>query len=341
MKKRLLALLFSVLCLFALCACGKDADVDVPEGMQICAGGDDLGYWFFVPSEWQKSNLGSVSAAFASPLDSSSVSLGVGVLGDAETIPAYFARTIADLPMPVTMVVDGESAYLGNIPDARMFVYDTVYAEHPFRFMCVIGEYSDTLYIFTYGASTEERSDGKNFYEYWLDRASAVRENILFIGAPKEKEPLTFFGEPDADGYRVASDASLCGFSLYVPAAFTPTVQSGLTEARAADGATVSMAQATGTGVSVKEYFEIRKEELSALVGTVTVLAENRVIDFAGAKDACEYEYTFSFGGRDYHVLQVLLVHGQAGYVFTYTAPESAYAAHLPEVEKMMQKVVF
>ena len=75
--KRIIALLSliaitasSVFCLFSC----SDED-KAPEGMQLIAGGESLGYYFYGPEEWTISNIGPIKSAYASRVDSTSISL--------------------------------------------------------------------------------------------------------------------------------------------------------------------------------------------------------------------------------------------------------------------------
>ena len=53
------------------------------------------------------------------------------------------------------------------------------------------------------------------------------------------------------------------------------------------------------------------------------------------------YEYTYVHEGRVHHVYQILALNGSKGFVFTYTALEENYAAHFPEILKVIEKVRF
>ena len=68
--KKLLILMLSIIASLSLFACSDD---DIPDGMQLVAGGEDKGYYFYAPEEWTISNLGKIDAAYASALDNTSM----------------------------------------------------------------------------------------------------------------------------------------------------------------------------------------------------------------------------------------------------------------------------
>ena len=69
----LLILATLTLSLGALTSCSNENQV--PEGMQLVAGGEALGYYFYAPEEWTVSNVGEIKSAYVSRVDTTSVSL--------------------------------------------------------------------------------------------------------------------------------------------------------------------------------------------------------------------------------------------------------------------------
>lgn len=343
MKKRTLSLLLLLTLLLSLVSCGEAADVEIPDGMQIADGGEALGYYFFVPEEWTVSNLGGATAAYVSALTPVSVSLAATELADGETESAYFERSLAEFPAAFGVKVEAEAerCTLGNADDALSYVYTYTYQEKAYRTRQILASFEGRYYLFTYTApdAKEETSDTSPF-EAYSEKANSVAGAILFISRV-DKAPEEMVYETDADGYLLVSDAVVCGFDFYLAPAFTPTLTTGIIGAVCEDRASVTMSEATRTGVNVADYFEERKKELATFVTDLTILRENEVISFANARNACAYEYTYSAEGETFHVYQVLTVTRTNGYVFTYTAPESVYTTHLDEVTKMTEKVSF
>lgn len=341
MKKRCLSLLLSALLLFSLVACGQKSEVEIPDGMQIAAGGAELGYYFFVPEEWTVSNLGGVSAAYVSPLTPASVSLSETELADGESASDYFEKSFASFPdsFGLTKIEEGTACTLGNAEDAVSYVYTYTYQEKNFRALQILAKFEGRAYLYTYTAP-DTKADGaeRTPYETYVEKARNVISSVKFI-EKTEKEPEKVTYPTDADGYLLISDRTVTGFDFYLAPSFTPTLATGIVGAVAKDGASVTMSEATRTGVSVADYFKERVDELSAFVTELTVLKENEEITFANAKRACAYEYTYVLDGETYHVYQALSVTATKGFVFTYTATESTYADHLAEVEKMTEKL--
>lgn len=341
MKTRWLSFLLTLTLLFSLVSCGGKSEVEIPDGMQLAAGGSELGYYFFVPEEWTVSNLGDVSAAYVSPLTPASVSLTATELSDGESTAEYFERSFASFPASfgVAKAEEGTACTLGNAEDAVSYVYTYTYQEKSFRTLQILARFEGRAYLYTYTAP-DTKADGadKTPYETYVEKARSVISSIKFI-EKTDKSPDDKVYESDGDGYLLISDGVVAGFDFYLSPTFTPTLTTGIIGAVAADGASVTMSEATRTGVSVADYFKERKEELSTFVTELTVLRENEELTFANAKRAVAYEYTYLFEGELYHVYQVLAVTSTKGFVFTYTAKEGNYATHLDEVTKMTEKL--
>lgn len=343
MKKRCFALLLLFALLLSLSACGETAEVEIPDGMQLADGGEALGYYFFVPEEWTVSALGGVSAAYVSALTPVSVSLAATELADGETEDKYFARSLAEFPASfgVTPAGETERCTLGNADDALSCVYTYTYQEKAYRTLQILARFEGRHYLYTYTApDTKEESSDLSPYEVYAEKASSVAAAIRFVSRVDKPAEETVY-ETDADGYLLISDHAVTGFDFYLAPAFTPTLTTGVIGAVAEDRASVTMSEATRTGVNVSDYFEERKKELATFVTELTILRENEVITFSNAKNACAYEYTYRAEGETFHVYQVLAVTRTNGYVFTYTAPEAVYEAHLDEAIIMTEKVTF
>ena len=342
--KRLTALLLCLMTVItaalALGSCAK-SEVDIPSGMKICKGGAELGYYFFVPSEWTLSSSGSVYSAYVSSLDNSSVSITETELPEG-TLDAYFKKSMSKSKLAITYAVDGKECLFGK-RQAIKYVYDYTYTERAFRTMQILIPYEDRLLLFTYTASGAERSgSGKTYYEYHAENVDKIVENFLFVdktgdgGDKTEPTP-----EYDADGWRLLSDRAKAGFDFYVPADYIADRSEGLVAAHAADLSNVNLTAATATGVSIDKYWANRKEQLRDIVGEITELRVGETTTFGNAKNAFLYEYTYEHNGTVYHVYQVLAVTHFKGYVMTFTATEENYGSHTDEIIKMCEKVKF
>ncbi len=348
---------------FALSACGKDSDI--PDGMQLVAGGESDGYYFYAPEEWTISNLNNIKSAYVSRVDTTSVSFYEIDLSQA--IPAeinkseyffssYFNDNLSEFPEGTEVTLNGEATVFGkekaDADKAVKYTYNYTYDSHKFGFLQILIEKNGRFFIFTYCAVMEERSGGKTYYDYHMERAQTVIEEFRFADITAEKEATEY---KEVNGMLLISDGSSAGYDLYVPKTFTPKTSSAYILATHSDGSNISMSESMmNATININEYFEIRKKELSAFVTDFTVIPPEtpvkegvlaQSVSFGDANAAWRYEYTFIYNGEQYHICQIFAVEGSTlfakGYVFTYTAKEVNYNLHLEEVQQIIEKVNF
>lgn len=341
-----------LLSLLLLCGCGDE--IDVPDEMQLVGGGAEDGYYFFAPEEWTVSNIGEVDAVYVSRVDTSSVTfVKVDPASFAKPDPtvsdedfffgSYFELSKSEFPSDTEFFTNAEATLLGSgetkADRAIKYTYSYTYAEHKFGFMQILASHGTSFYILTYSAPMEERSEGVTNYDFYLEKLGQVIDNFRFVdaveGTPKE-EPVS-----DEDGDVLISDPKLCGFSLSVPSGFERDFASAIVSASAEDGSNITMTKTTAGGMKVNEYFELRKTELSKIVGEITVVNTVNKTALGNSENAAAYEYTYEYGGKSFHVYQIFAVVGRSGYVFTYTAREDSYAKHFEDVTRIIGKVVF
>ena len=337
-KTALFALLFAMLTAFISC----EGNENLPEGMQLVRGGDDVGYYFYAPEEWTVANNGQISAVYASKIDITSITFAPisAPMGD---IQSYFENSLSDFAFELSNQPQLDECDFGNADAAYKTVYDFEYESHPFRAMQIFVRYGERYYIFTYTAQLADRTEGESYYAFYLSKAQSVIDNFRFSAISSNVGSTEY--TTDADGYKLVSDPDVCGYELYVH----PDWQIRYTQSNigisASDGASANITEATSLGMSRDEYWENRKAELSAFVSNLTVIGEKIETSLGNSTWAFAYEYTYEYSGETYHVYQIIAVAGewpmQNGYVFTYTAPESAYASHLEEFNKMVEKVNF
>ena len=333
--KKLLSILLILSFALTLASCSNS---DLPEGMQLVRGGEDVGYYFYAPEEWTLSNYGSISAAYASTVDTTSVSY-TEVPEPAGTVLEYFTESLNEFPArPNVLTPDGEDTTFGNADSAKKFIFEHEYSGHKFRTMQIFVKYGERFGIFTYNAVLENVSSSEKVqYDYYAEKVQSVIDNFKFV-AMSETEAEA----PEvSDGYKLISDISVAKFSLYVPSTMTADETSGIVSASYGDGSNVTLSKATATGVVVSKYWETRKTELSAIVNSLTEIEINKEASLGNAKRAFSYEYTFVYNNTTYHVYQVLAVTTFDGFVFTYTATEDNYASHIDEVKTIIEKVEF
>lgn len=354
-----LAFAITICSLLTLSSCSNKSDV--PEGMQLVYGNDSTGYRFYAPEEWTVSNLDNIKSAYVSKLDITSVSFAeidplpsdIGIDEKEYFFGSYFNDCLTEFPeaMNLELMVNGEETVFGKEGEkadkALKYVYSYEYSEHKFGFMQILMVKGDRFFIFTYTSLLEEKSDGVTYYDHYLEeKVISVIDNFRFTEITEDKSELTEY-EKDADGYSLISDASLAGFSLYVPEGFACDYSSATVSATHADGSNINMSEATMTGnnMTVSDYWKIRKAELSAIVGEITEIKVNEPTSIGDSNYAFSFEYTFVYNGEKYHVYQVLAVEGfflfQNGYVFTYTAKEANYNLHFDHIKTVLEKVDF
>lgn len=337
MKKFLSVILILTLALsLASCSGGSDA----PEGMQLVDGGEALGYYFYGPEEWIVANLSGISATYASSVDTTSVTYTETDMPSG-TVDEYFEASLSEFVIKPTVVLDGEATTFGNADSAVKYVYDITYSEHNFRVMQIFVTYGGRFGIFTYTALNEKAvSDEKTQYDYYTEKVQGVIDNFKYV-TKGDSEVLPEEYEKDSDGYILVSDKHLCGFNLYVPDSFDVNYSSGVVNASASDGSNVSMAKTNVSGITFSDYWKMRKAEIEAIFGPVTVIREDEVTVFGNALQSFAYEYTYTYGGEVYQVYQVLARTNFDGYIFTYTAKADNYGTYTETVKKIAEKVVF
>ncbi len=337
--KRTIALLLAVItALFSLAGCGTTSDV--PDGMQLVRGGDSLGYYLYAPEGWTVSSQGNISAAYVSSVDTTSVTL-VEADMPSVSIKEYFEAARADFTFPVNVTKENGDFKFGNAEEARQFIYDYEYSGYKFRTMQVFAKFDGRFYIFTFTSQLTERSEGETYYDYHLNNnLTGITNNVKFVKKSGTADKPDY---PDVDGYLLVSDRSLSGFDLYVTKDYSVDFSDGIVSVSREDGANITLSKATRAGVSIKEYWETRKKELEAIVGTVTEIKVNNVegVELGNLTQAASYEYTYTLGGVSYHVYQIFGVDAWNGYAFTFTAPEAVYTQRIEEALDIASRIKF
>lgn len=343
---------------------------DVPDGMQLVYGSDADGYYFYAPEEWTVSNIGEIKSAYASRVDSTSVSFAevfpepkaAGAGTEEYFFSSYFNDSLAEFPESVkpTVTLNGEPTVFGKegalADKALKYTYNYEYSDNTFGFMQILIKEGERYFVFTFCALLEQRADNKTYYDYYLDKLQKVIEEFRFVEITAEKEKTDY--PKDADGFVLISEKKLAGFKLYVPESFVPDYSSAIVSATHADGSNINMTEATGTGEKPSEYVMRRFKEIENVTGSkivcgnatydengdITDLA-HEAVEFGNAKAGYAYEYKFDYNGSTYQVYQVLVIDGFAlsysGYVFTFTAKEANFPLHRDEINSIIQKVEF
>ncbi|MBE6644943.1 MAG: hypothetical protein E7612_06155 [Ruminococcaceae bacterium] len=293
MKKTVSLFLFiSILLSSVLALSSCSGDDKTPDGMQLVAGGEALGYYFYAPEEWTVSNVGNVKSAYASRVDTSSVSFTEVMPSDflpdgkenAEEyfFGSYFKDSLSEFSNePTVSNPDGETVIFGKEGEladkAKKYTYTYDYFDYTanetfkFGFMQIFIKEGDRYYIFTYTASMKNRNGSdKTYYEYYLGddenngKIYDVINNFRFVEKKGEEETEELI--KDADGYTLISDSALSGFEIYVPEGFKKDFSSAIVSATHNDGSNITMTEANGTNENVNAYMLRRFGDLGSIV---------------------------------------------------------------------------
>ena len=341
MKKITAAALTIITLLLALCGCSQTADA--PDGMQLVRGSDALGYYLYSPIGWIAASQGNIASSYVSTIDSTSVTLVEAKMPEG-TIKEYFEAAKADFTFDIEVKNEGGepiATKLGNAEEAQQYIYDYEYSGFKFRTMQKFAKFEGRFYIFTFTSQLTERRDGKSYYDFHLENSlPMIVENIKFV-TKSGTEPAPEYTE--VGGYLLVSDKKLCGFDMYVPKDYKVDFSDGIVSVTRADGANITVSKSTATGVTIKDYWANRKNELEAIVGTVTEIevGKSEGVTLGNLATAASYEYTYELGGVKYHVYQVFAVDTFEGYAFTFTAPETVYAERIGEALDVAARLEF
>ena len=340
----------TLLSLLALTSCKKS---DAPEGMQLVMGGDDYAFSFYAPEEWVVANLGSIACSYASRVDTTSMTFTETVKPEG-SVKDYFESEKVKFPYEITVVTDGESCSFGNAQRlALKYVYTYEYKDAAYTCMQIFVEEGESFYVFTYTASSADRTPDRSYYEYYLEKVQASIDEFKFNGKTSPT-PVAPEYEKDADGYLLVSDKSVAGFDLYVPDGYRVDYSSALVSV-SRDGVNITMSETTYPASTQDEYWKKRREDIEAIADKITDGSGNTASSFkeisapercdsGNADAAAKYEYSYILDGVEYQVYQVLLRKGTLGgkvYVFTYTATSEAYSAGLDEALTIFGKIQY
>lgn len=349
--KKILALILLVSTAMGLIACGNK-NGDIPEGMQLVRGGNDVGYYMYAPEEWTVSNQGDISVAYASKTDPSSITY-TEVEPPKMSVAEYFAESCksytAQMKFNLLTGENGSSVKFGNADIATKYEFEYEFSGAQYRSMQILAEYGDRFGIFTFTSFRKNMSSSDvSQYEYYQEKIDKVIQNFKYVTkAANAQEPEYEI----SNGYKLISDKTVSKFNLYVPENFEVQHSSGSVTAIMADGSSVNMSRATQTNVRVDSYLNRRIDELKNIVSDINVIqyessdGEKSNINpndsLGNAKSAASQEYTFVYEGVKYHVYQICAITTFNGFVFTYTATEENYQKNLETVRKIIEKVEF
>ena len=355
MKKALslfvaILMLFGALTMLASCGTNTNTTSEVPEGMKLVRGGEDVGYYFYAPTEWAVASDGMYNVVYVSSINNTSVSFVEAPMPEG-SIAEYFESEKAKMPAEITVTTSGEKCNLGNATSAFRYVFNYVYEDVNIRAMQVLATFEDRFFILTYTYIPFYVTEGEDsYYTTYLSKVEGIMENIKFVER-KTTDSSTPEYVTDKDGYILISDRTLCGFDMYVPKEYTPNTSSAIVSATRADGTHVNISQVT-MNLGLEKYWEIREGEIKSFADTVTDENGKEVTTYklihmddkaseVGNTLRCSFEYTYTYNGREMHIYQVYVRTSGKDYMFTYSADEALYNEHLAQAKKIAEKVIF
>ncbi len=332
-----------------LFSCNKKSDA--PSGMKLAGGGEELGFYLYVPSEWTASSFGEVAAAHISTVDTTTVTLTEIKAPDSaaltgEALKDYYKNDIQSLKFEnISFTANGDTCLLGNADQAYKFVFEFTYGGVKNKQMQIITNYKGRIYLFTYQASGELMTEDKTYFDYHSELAEKVIEEIKFTENKTggENKPA----DPDGDGYYLASSKKISGFELYAPVSAKCEYSNGMVSLKLSEGASLSLSKATNAGVSVDQYFKERIEDIEGFASEVTVELDDKgepryeTTKLGELSKAILYQYSYTYNGTKYCVYQIFAVDSFNGYVLTYTATEGAYESNLSAVKEIISRIKF
>ena len=364
--RRLCVLLLCALMLLpSLAACSSPEGEWVPDGMQIasCYGAD---YRLYVPTSWNLNTAYGVSGAYYNLSTQSTVSVAkYGVPDEMKTameaagkdssvlkerLNWFFETSLKTQAASLAtggVTVDGENCTSVLLDDlnAQKYCYSALIDGETLNFLQVVGERSNTFYVFTFTATTEA-------YEALIDNVNTMLEQFIFADP---YVPMTYSKELDEnaeapEGMKLASNGDVA-YLFYVPAdweinldeeIFSAYVRSDPSNANSKIIASVSIVpyMPSGEGMSIEEYCSMSAEMLTK-TGTYTALPESDTVCELGGRTAMKLEYTYALGEHTYRYLQLVTAYKGMLYSLTYTSTEENYATYLDDVNQIIGAFAF
>lgn len=366
MKKILALCLILTLGAPLLFSCNSKAE-EAPEGLQVVKISEDGGYKFYGPEGWSLVSTDEIAATKVSPINNTSMTFTEAAM-PVGSIPEYFEASLAEFPASIketmTITLRDQKCTFGNADgEAYKYVYTYKYENFDFACMQILLTHSDRFYIFTY-TSYGDVEDSSSSYNSYLEAVQLSIDSFRFT--ERASAPAPDYTK-DADGYNLVSDRALAGFDLYLPEDYSVIYSSAYVKAKISSSANISLSKATQTGIGILDYLKLRKSDMQKFTTNFTDLGITLTKEISedsetlknwefDALPTCDtalvfgdlstdgviaYEYSYVFNGQAYHVYQVMGVDSLNGYVFTYTALEDEYSAHIDEIKTILQKVRF
>ena len=355
-------------CMFigGLVACSGDSEI--PDGYQYATCKGEY-FRLFIPTQWTVNTESGVSGGFYSHNDEATVTMTQIPFTPAEDVEegkeleAFYADHVAEISKLRKYELERELNATLSGYRAKELYYTAAVSDKDCKIRQVLSRVAGRYYLFTYSAKVD-------VFDRWLNIVDGILENITFESFPYE-------GEHDRkvpgdvtppEGMKLVSDNEVA-YRFFAPESwiFESKVGQNLVYVSETDKSNVSVIAyaLTDDTMTVEDYWKLCYDEYKlsleqfTLVGvgegltpsettadtTVETTADTTpaqgVESTMGGKYARVYEYTYTLGGVEYHVRQVIAKHSAMMYIMTYTALPENYDAHLEDAVAMQEALVF
>ncbi len=355
---RMFALLACLLMLIGLVGCGATEGEEVPAGKQIasCAGAD---YRLYVPTAWVVNTSYGVSGAYRDLGRQSTVSVnsydkadyaaamteaGVSAEDSGAAIAWFWSsqcleavkvraldEAVTEEEAPMATSLDGANAV--------QYHYSALIDGTTLELLQVVADGGERFYVFTFTGTREMfaacRADVNDMLSSFVFAEPYVPVDYAKQLDEKATAPA---------GMKVAfgKDVAYC---FYVPEAWEIRLDDGIYGAYLpSDGSSVSVTPYLPAveNMSVGDYFAMSRSMMEKMAGAggFTLISDSEKVDLGG-RESTVFEFTWTIGGVTYHYRQYIAAYKSMLYSFTYTATETAYGAHLEDVERMVAEFRF
>ena len=343
--KKALSFVLVIVMLFGAClslaSCGESSDV--PAGMQLVRGSDELGYYFYGPAGWVVANNENVACTYVSKLNNTTFTFAEAELPTV-TLEEYVESELKRFPSDFELVLEQglkEEAF-GNAEKAYRIIYYYTVGEYKYKTYQMFVINDNRFFIYTYTASRAMRDEEKSYYDYYLEISAKVVEAFKFVEKKASSgEEIKPEYKTDSDGYRLLSDRSVCFFDLWCAPEYSLDFATSIVSVTDTEGRNINVSEATFSGAPTTEgYWKYRLDQLG-LVAEIKNTGKPFGVDLGAGLDCAAIEYEYTLGGKDYKVYQALVSNGFRVFVFTYTAESDRYESGLDIARKILDKAVF
>lgn len=302
--KKLLLLVLAVIAMLSLSACGNDG---APDDMQLVAGGEREGYYFYGPEDWIISNTKDIASTYISNLNNTSISFAeidkdsfgqIGIEGCTRTeckgekldgkthffLYHYLEAERESFPDSFEMTKEGAAVVFGNSDTKEnadrciKYEFKYKYVNHGFadeddaEVTCGFAQYyiydDGRYYLMTYSGLLDENEGlGYNNYDRYYELLDAVVKNFRFTEAGAAEEAPEAEYERDEDGYRLVTDKRVAGFGFYLADGFEIDTNDGYLSATHADGGANIMMSAVTAAGASPDQYIMRKRDELVEIG--------------------------------------------------------------------------